>query len=144
MDIGLTSISSLLHEIRVIAVVGLSLNPQRASHEVAAYLQAQGYRIVPVNPACAGTSLLGEHCYASLTMAAQALHDQGVKIDLVNCFRQSSAIEPIAEEAIAIGAQALWMQLGVINLSAAEKARAAGLIVIMDRCIKIDHANLLA
>lgn len=142
MRLAATSISRLLHETRTIAIVGLSPSPARASHEVAQYLQAHGYRIIPVNPACAGTTLLGEHCYASLTMAARALQEQGIKIDIVDCFRNPEAIAPIAEEAIAIAARALWMQLGIVNQAAANKAVAAGLEVIMDRCIKIDHASL--
>lgn len=143
MNSSAASIASILRAARTIAVVGLSPNPQRASHEVAAYLQVHGYRIIPVNPVCAGSTLLGEYCYASLTMAGKAMREQGLKIDLVDCFRKSDAIEPIVDEAIAIAAGALWMQLGVINHPAAEKAQAAGLHVVMDRCIKIDHANLV-
>lgn len=142
MSLAAISISRLLREARTIAVVGLSPSTARASHEVARYLQAHGYRIIPVNPACAGKTLLGEHCYASLTMAAHALQEQGIKVDIVDCFRNSAAIEPIVDEAIAIAARALWMQLGVINHAAAKKAEAAGLEVVMDRCIKIDHARL--
>ena len=134
--------SVVLNQSRTIAVVGLSPDPQRASHEVATYLQQHGYRIIPVNPTCAGKTILGEHCHASLTMAAKALAEAGIKIDIVDCFRKSEAMEPIAEEAIAIGAPVLWMQLGVINAVAAAKAQAAGIHVIMDRCIKIDHARL--
>ena len=143
MNPSAASIASLLREVRTIAVVGLSPDPQRASHEVAAYLQAHGYRIIPVNPVCAGSDLLGEHCYASLTMAEKAMREQGLKIDLVDCFRKSDAIAAIADEAINICAGALWMQLGVINHAAAKKAEAANLQVVMDRCIKIDHANLM-
>jgi predicted CoA-binding protein len=104
-------------------------------------MQRQGYRIIPVNPMYAGTHILGEHCYASLTKAAEALAETNVRIDIVDCFRKSEAMVPIAEEAIAIRAQCLWMQLGVINDEAADKAHTAGLAVVMDRCIKIEHMN---
>lgn len=133
------AIARLLTDSRTIAVVGLSDNPERPSHEVAHYLQQNGYRIVPVNPTHAGSEILGEHCYASLTEAAAALKAAGIRIDIVDCFRKSEAIEAIAEEAIAVGAGALWMQLGVLNEKAAARARAAGLDVVMDRCLKIDH-----
>ena len=138
-----TTIADLLREARTIAVVGFSPNPARDSHEVAAYLQAHGYRIIPINPACAGSIQLGEHCYPSLSQAAKALHEAGLTIDIVDCFRRSEHIDAIAEEAIAIGARALWMQLGIVNAAAATKAGKAGLQVIMDRCIKIDHAHML-
>ncbi|MEO8839016.1 MAG: CoA-binding protein [Herbaspirillum sp.] len=123
----------------VIAVVGLSMKPDRPSHEVAAYMQHHGYRVVPVNPMYAGTYILNEPCYATLPEAAAALKLQDQRIDIVDCFRKSSAIGPIADEAIAIGAPCLWLQLGVINQAAADKASAAGIQVIMDRCIKIEH-----
>jgi len=132
-------IPTLLTTSRTIAVVGMSINPSRASHDVARYMQRHGYRIVPVNPSYAGTPILNEHCYASLTEAADALAKESVKIEIVNCFRKSEAIGPIADEAIAIGAKCLWMQLGVVNEEAAAKAQAAGLKVVMDRCIKIEH-----
>lgn len=143
MSLPSSTIADLLREVRTIAVVGFSPNPARASHEVAAYLQAHGYRIIPVNPACAGTIQLGEHCYATLSLASKALREAGVQIDLVDCFRRSEYIDLLADEAIAIGARALWMQLGIVNDAAATKARQAGLQVIMDRCIKIDHAHML-
>jgi predicted CoA-binding protein len=136
------SIPALLSECRTIAVVGLSANADRPSFGVAQYMQAHGYRIIPVNPMYAGTHILGEHCYATLTQAHATLTEEGIKIDLVDCFRKSDAIPPVADEAIAIGARCLWLQLGVINDEAARKARAAGLAVVMDRCIKIDHMNL--
>jgi predicted CoA-binding protein len=122
----------------VIAVVGLSNRPDRPSYDVTAYMQRQGYRIVAVNPMYAGQQILGEHCYASLTEAAQALAGQ-VRIDIVDCFRKSGDIPPVVDEAIAIGATCVWMQQGIVN-DAAAKAEAAGLAVIMDRCIKVDHA----
>ena len=133
------AIARLLTDSHTIAVVGLSDNPDRASHEVAQYLQEHGYRIVPVNPKLAGGEILGERCYASLTEAGAALAADGIKIDIVDCFRKSDAIEPIADEAIAIGAGALWTQLDIVNEQAAAKARAAGLDVVMDRCLKIEH-----
>ncbi|MCW5299560.1 CoA-binding protein [Herbaspirillum lusitanum] len=123
----------------VIAVVGLSNRPDRPSYDVTAYMQREGYRIVAVNPMYAGQQILGEHCYASLTEAAQALAGQ-VTISIVDCFRKSADIPPVVDEAIAIGAACVWMQQGIVNDAAAAKAKAAGLTVIMDRCIKIDHA----
>lgn len=133
-------ITKLLAESRVIAVVGLSPKPDRPSHEVAAYLQRHGYRIIPINPASAGTSILGEHCYATLTLAAAALVEQGVRIDLVDVFRRPEQVEPIADETIGINAKGFWLQLGIINQVAIDKVRAAGIAVIADRCTKIDHA----
>lgn len=133
-------ISRILETCRTIAVVGLSADPARDSHEVAHYLQSHGYRIVPINPAYAGSSILGERCYATLYDAAAELSKEGTHIDLVDCFRRPDAIEAIAEAAIAIDAQCLWMQLGVVNEAAAAKARAAGIAVVMDRCLKIEHA----
>lgn len=135
------SIPALLKNYRTIAVVGLSAKPDRPSHGVAHYMQRHGYRIIPVNPTYAGTYIHGEHCYASLTKAAEALVETNARIDIVDCFRKSEDMVPIAEEAITIRAQCLWMQLGVINDEAADKAHAAGLAVVMDRCIKIEHMN---
>lgn len=127
----------ILRHYRTIAVVGLSPKPHRASFEVAHYLQGHGYRIIPINPNV--TEVLGEKAYATLQEAAQ--HET---IDLVDCFRNSEDIPPIVEEAIAIGAKAVWMQLGVSHPEAAAKAEAAGLLVVQDRCIKIDHRVLLS
>lgn len=124
----------------VIAVVGLSDRPERASHYVSAYMQQEGYRIVAVNPMYAGATILGEHCYATLTEAAQAMSAEGVHIDIVDCFRRAPDIPPVVEEAIAIGAGCVWMQQGIVHEAAAAQARAAGLVVVMDRCIKVDHA----
>ena len=135
-------IQTLLATSHTIAVVGLSTKPNRPSHEVARYMQAHGYRIIPINPSYAGTHILGELCYASLTEAAASLIKENLKIEIVDCFRKSEAIEPIADEAIAIGARCLWLQIGVINQGAADKALAAGLRVAMDRCIKIEHMYL--
>lgn len=134
----MTTISQLrriLGECRTLAVVGLSPQWHRPSFFAAKYMQAHGYRIVPVNPSA--QEILGERCYPSVTEAAR--HE---RIDMVDCFRKSEDIPPIAEEAIAIGARCLWMQLGVVNEAAAERARAAGLEVVMDRCVKIEHARL--
>lgn len=133
----MTDIARILLEHRIIAVVGLSDKPERASHHVAEYLQRAGYRIIPVNPAYAGQQVLGEPCYASLTEAAAALSPE--KIGIVDCFRRAEEILPVAQEAIAIGAPVLWMQQGVINEEAAALARGAGLQVVMDRCLKIEH-----
>ena len=125
----------ILSHCRTIAVVGLSPKPHRASFDVARYMQGQGYRIIPVNPNV--SEVLGEKAYASLTEAAQHEH-----IDLVNCFRNSEDIPPIVDEAIAIGAKAVWMQLGIRHPAAAAQAEAAGLLVVQDRCIKVDHKVL--
>jgi predicted CoA-binding protein len=134
------SIPQLLSAARTIAVVGLSSKPDRASHQVASYLQQHGHRIIPVNPTYAGQSILGEHCYATL---AQVAKEHGV-IDIVDCFRKSEDILPIAEQAVAIGARCLWLQLGVVNEEAAVLARKAGMLVVMDHCLKIEHQALLA
>jgi uncharacterized protein len=134
------NISQLLANSKTIAVVGLSPRPERPSHEVAAYMQANGYRIIPVNPASAGASILGQYCYANLAEAAAALAKEKIAVDIVDCFRKEEDIPPIANEAVVIGAKCLWMQLGVVNHPAAAIATAAGLQVVMDRCIKIEHA----
>jgi len=130
-------IARILNDCPTIAVVGLSPKPDRASFDVARYMQAAGYRIIPVNPNA--TEVLGEKAYATLKDAAQ--HE---KIDLVNCFRNSEDIPPIVDDAIAIGAKAVWMQLGVAHAAAAAKAEAAGLLVVQDHCLKIDHRVLLS
>ncbi len=130
----------ILGACRTIAVVGLSAQWHRPSYFAAKYMQEHGYRIVPVNPSAA--EILGQPCYPSVTAAAAALAAQGVKIDMVDCFRRTEDIGPIADEAIAIGAQCLWQQIGVVNEAAAAKARAAGLDTVMDRCVKIEHARL--
>jgi len=139
-----THIKTLLETTRVIAIVGASAKPERASFGVARYLQEHGYRVIPVNPQYAGTQILGETVHATLTDAAAALKAEGQQIDMVDCFRRSEDILPIAQEAIAIGARSLWMQLDIINEEAAARARAAGLDVVMDLCTKIEHAELLA
>jgi predicted CoA-binding protein len=136
------SIPQILSDSKTIAVVGMSNKPDRASHEVAQYLQEHGYRIVPVNPSYAGQQILGETVFASLQDAADALAASGRHIDIVDCFRKSEDIPPLARDAIAIRAGCLWMQLDIENLQAADLARAAGLDVVMNRCIKIEHRDL--
>jgi len=132
----ISELRQVLSTCKTIAVVGLSPQWHRPSYFAAKYMQAHGYRIVPVNPV-AKEDILGERCYPTLTAAA-ADH----AIDMVDCFRKSADIPPIADEAIRLGAKCLWLQLGVINPEAAEKAAAAGLDVVMDRCVKIEHARL--
>jgi uncharacterized protein len=129
----INTLRRILRECKTIAVVGLSANWYRPSFFAAKYMQEHGYRIIPVNPAY--PEVLGEKCYASLK-------DIPEKVDIVDCFRKSTEIEPIAEDAIAIGARVLWMQLGVMNAKAADKARNAGLQVVQDRCVKIEHGRL--
>ncbi len=124
----------------IIAVVGLSNRPERASYEVAAYMQAAGYRVLAVNPMYAGQTILGEYCHASLEQASAALAAESLRISIVDCFRKSADIPPVVEDAIAVGADCVWMQLDIAHEQAAARARAAGLTVVMDRCIKIEHA----
>ncbi len=125
----------ILAENRVVAVVGLSADWYRPSYFAAKYLQEHGYRVIPVNPRYAGKKVLGETCYASLRAVPE-------KVDIVDVFRRSQDLPPIADDAIAIGAKVLWQQIGVKNEAAAEKARAAGLDTVVDRCVKIEHARL--
>jgi hypothetical protein len=136
------TIEQILRAARTVAVVGLSNKPERASLEVATYLQQQGYRIIPVNPAYAGQEILGETVYATLQEAADALAPSGTHIDVVDCFRKSEEIPPLAKDAIDVRAGCLWMQLGIENRAAADLARAAGLEVVMNHCIKIEHRVL--
>lgn len=137
---------AILAQCRTIAVVGLSPKPHRDSYRVAQYLQQQGYRIVPVNPVVAreGGQILGAPCYASLSDAAQALAAQQLRIDMVDVFRNSADVPPIAQEAIAIGAQCLWLQRGICHEEAATRARTAGLQVVQDRCTLVEHQRLHA
>jgi uncharacterized protein len=123
----------ILRDNRVIAVVGLSADWFRPSYFAAKYMLEHGYRVIPVNPKY--SEILGQKCYKSL-------RDIGEKVDLVDVFRKSQDVPPIAEDAIAIGARVLWQQLGVKNEAAAQKARAAGLDTVMDRCVKIEHGRL--
>ena len=136
------TVPQILNDSKTIAVVGLSTNPERASHGVAHYLQQHGYRIVPVNPTYAGQDILGEKVFSSLREAADALAASGDRIDIVDCFRKSDDMLPVAREAVAIRAACLWMQLGVVNQAAADLAKAAGLDVVMDQCIKVQHASM--
>lgn len=134
------TIPEILKDSNTIAVVGMSDKPERASYAVAAYLHQHGYRIVGVNPALAGQQIAGVPVYASLAEAAAAL-GEGARIDIVDCFRTADAMVPLAREAIDVNARVLWMQLGVINQQAADLAASAGLDVVMDRCLKIEHAR---
>jgi predicted CoA-binding protein len=123
----------ILKESRVIAMVGISAHWYRPSYFAAKYLQEHGYRVIPVNPSY--PEVLGEKCYPSLKAIPEP-------VDVVDCFRKSEEIPAIAADAIAIGAKVLWLQIGVINEAAAERARAAGQDVVMNRCMKIEHARL--
>ena len=125
-------IAELLKTSHTVAVVGLSSNKFRPSYGVAEYLQQARYRIIPVNPN--ETEVLGERAVARL-------EDIREKVDIVDIFRRSEFVAPIVESAIAIGAKAVWMQEGVVNEAAAERARAAGLFVVMDHCILKEHAR---
>ncbi|OON59436.1 CoA-binding protein [Massilia sp. KIM] len=136
------SIAQILHESKIIAIVGMSNKPDRASNEVGAYLKQAGYQIIPINPSYAGQTIHDETVYASLQEAADALASSGQRIDIVDCFRKSEDIPPVAREAIAVRAGCLWMQLDIENQAAADLARAAGLDVVMNRCIKIEHRSL--
>ena len=132
---GSEDIAGILGRVRTIALVGTSAKPERASHEVMSFLQGRGYRVIPVNPGLAGQSLLGE------TVAA-TLRDIAGPVDMVDIFRAPDQVGPVVDDAIAIGAKVVWMQLGVVNEPAAAVARAAGLAVVMDRCPKIEIARL--
>jgi uncharacterized protein len=125
-------ITEILRTYRVVAVVGLSSDPDRPSYRVAQYLQKHGYRIVPVNPGC--QEVLGEKCYASLK-------DIPFPVEIVDIFRKVEAIPAIVDEAIALGAKVVWMQQGLEEPQAARRAKEAGLRVVMDRCLKIEHGQ---
>jgi len=129
------SIERLLRNARVIAVVGLSDRPERASHDVARYLQSQGYRVIPVNPHLTGP-VLGEQPYPDLRSVP-------VSVDVVDIFRKAEDVPPVVEEAIATGAGEVWMQLGIVNEAAAAKARDAGVDVVMDKCMRVEHRELV-
>lgn len=128
-------IRAILRDTKTIAMAGASTNWTRPSFFAMKYLQAKGYRVIPVNPASAGQELLGETVRASLK-------DVPEKVDMADVFRASEHVGPIAEDAIAIGAKVLWLQLGVVNADAARKAEEAGLKVVMDRCPKIEFGRL--
>jgi predicted CoA-binding protein len=129
----INTLRRILRENKTIAVVGLSADWYRPSFFAAKYMQEHGYRIIPVNPKY--PEILGEKCYRSLRDIPQ-------KVDMVDVFRKTQDVMPIAEEAIAIGAKVFWQQLGVRNEAAAAKAEAAGLDTVMDRCVKIEHGRL--
>lgn len=128
-------IKELLEQSKTIAVVGLSKNTERPAYRVAEYLQSQGYRVIPVNPTV--DEVLGEQAYSSLKAVP-------VPIDIVDIFRRSEEVGPIVDEAIEVGAKAVWLQLGVINEAATRKAEQAGLQVVVDRCTKIEHERLFS
>jgi hypothetical protein len=123
----------ILNSSRVVAIVGLSPRPARPSYGVASYLKEQGYRIIPVNPTV--KEILGETCYPDLASITEP-------VDVVDIFRRSEEVPGIVEEAIKIGAKAVWMQEGVINEQAAARAREAGLVVVMDKCILKEHQRI--
>ena len=128
------TIRRILKDSKTIAVVGLSPKQHRPSHQVARYLMEAGYVIIPVNPG--QNTILGLTCYPNLRAVPGS-------VDLVDIFRRSEAVPPIVEDAIGIGAKFIWMQEGIVNREAAAKAEAAGLTVIMNRCTKVDHMNLI-
>ncbi len=123
----------ILNEYRTVAVVGASPNPERASHIVASYLMEHGYHVIPVNPNV--QEILGKTSYPDLSSIPE-------KVEVVDIFRSSEKVMPIVDEAIKIGAKAVWMQEGVINEEAATKARDAGLLVVMDKCMRKEHQRL--
>jgi hypothetical protein len=129
----INTLRRILGENRVLAVVGLSADWYRPSYFAAKYMQEHGYRVIPVNPRYA--EILGEKCYPTLRAIPE-------EVQIVDVFRKTQDVPPIAEDAIAIGAKVLWQQLGVKNEAAAARARAAGLETVMDRCVKIEHARL--
>ena len=128
-----TTIRDILASPRTIAVVGCSPDPNRDSYQIAALLKARGHTIIPVNPHC--REVLGEPCFPSL-------REVPTRIEMVDVFRRSRFVGQLAEEAIAIGASILWLQLGVIDPAAAQRAQAAGLTVVMDRCPAIEYRRL--
>lgn len=127
-------IEEILRDCKVIAIVGLSSKKDRPSYGVALYLKEHGYRIIPVNPK--ETSILGEPCYPSLTSFEE-------KVDIVDIFRRSEEVAVVVDEAIQIGARVIWMQEGVVDETSAEKARRAGIKVVMDKCIKKERQRLV-
>ncbi len=126
-------IKEILENSKTIAVVGLSQDSSKASYGVAKYLQNQGYKIIPVNPKY--DEILGERCYPDLKSMPE-------KIDIVDIFRKPEAVPPIVDEAIEAGAKIIWMQSGICHNASANKARAAGLKVVMNKCMKVEHASL--
>jgi uncharacterized protein len=130
VDLGADPVLEILRKYKTIAVVGLSSNPARPSHEVCEYMQSAGYRIVPVNPN--EKEVLGEKSYARL-------EDVPEKIEFVNIFRRAEEVPAMVESAIRVGAKVVWMQLGIENAKSAERARAAGLVVVEDACVFVEH-----
>ena len=126
-------VEQILHDSKVIAVVGLSPNSTRPSYGVASYLKDRGYRIIPVNPKA--EEILGERSYPDLPSIPE-------EVDVVDIFRRPEEVPPVVEEAIRIGAKVVWMQEGIVNEEAATRAREAGLVVIMDRCMAREHSRL--
>jgi predicted CoA-binding protein len=124
----------ILQTAHTIATVGLSANPEKVSYGIAGYLKSQGYRVIPVNPTA--EEILGEKCYKDLLSIPDP-------VDVVQVFRPSSDVPPVIDQAIAIGAKVVWMQQGIVNEAAAAKARTAGLEVVMDRCMRIEHRRLM-
>lgn len=124
----------ILQSAKVIASVGLSGNPEKESYEVASYLKEQGYRIIPVNPTA--TEILGEKAYPNLESVPE-------KIDVVQVFRKPEDVPPVVDDAIKVGAKVVWMQVGIVNEAAAQKARDAGLQVVMDACMRMTHRRLI-
>ena len=135
METDIPTLRRILRDTRTVAVVGLSAEWHRPSFFVAKYLQQHGCRVIPVNPRYAGQQILGETVYASLL-------DIPDKVDMVDVFRRSAEVLPIAQQALQIGARCLWQQIGVVNAEADALARSAGLDSVMDRCVKIEHARL--
>ena len=137
MHDDINTLRRILKECRVLAIVGLSANWHRPSYFAAKYMLEHGYRVIPVNPQY--QEVLGQKCYASLRDIPRSVVGQ---VDLVDVFRKTADVMPVAEDAIAIGARVLWQQLGVRNEAAAARAQAAGLESVMDRCVKIEHGRL--
>jgi predicted CoA-binding protein len=135
MSDDIPTLRRILKTSRTIAVVGLSADWFRPSQFAAKYMQQHGYRVFPVNPRYAGEQLLGERCHARL-------EDIREPVDIVDVFRKTADVPPVARSAIAIGAKCLWQQIGVVNLEADRLAREAGLDSVMDRCVKIEHGRL--
>jgi uncharacterized protein len=128
------SVVKILKSFRDVAMVGVSANPDKPSNRVFKYLIENGYNVIPVNPTI--DEVMGKKCYASLSAIPE-------KVEIVDIFRRAEDIPPIVDEAIKIGAKAVWMQEGIINNAAAEKAESAGLLVVMDKCMRKEHVRLV-
>ncbi len=138
-------VDASLSEMSTIAVIGLSPKAERDSHRVSAYMQQHGYRIIPINPAAAGTEILGERVYSSVSEAQEALPE--LEIDTVNVFRRSSDTDKPIADAIAAradGVRTIWLQLGIVNAEGLERAREAGLFAIEDKCLMVEHRRLVS